>query len=416
MTQSTHTATQEEFTEDHSPVDYRIAIGDYCNCSFRETVLESNSNSDSAIYYRKNQLLAIASELNIEYESPPSKKIIRYHIRRHLPSTQIKLGIHNPSRPEDIVDPQNALNPDILTDGGEITTLPKEFTKPFSLQELVELTELLGADVNAPYLEAQVRKFAGSAIAGPYLSKLISAANADPYISINVGSATAKHGTRSYYPFRLEPVHEIPKSATDHPHCFKYIVDSSIKNKEYDNTDVLDTALRVNSDAVILADVWHDVDATVDAIVDGLTLYHTHDYEGDVIIPLQPPHDECFKKLMDRGVSKTHTFALGGLKDTNSDAKKINAARSVRNIAPDIELHGLGFGITDKLASEIRDNPSLLDSIDYSTPAQNAIPNTTRGEERLSSVAAQAGAELIEHTRKISKLVSTSKSTTLTDF
>lgn len=398
-----------------SPVDYRIAIGDECDIEFRQTVLQSGSNTNSAIYFRNHQLKQIADVIGIELPDSATSKELRFLIRKQLPVTNPLL------QQADISSfyPKSTTSLGVATDGGikEQTQTPTDYTKPFEKEELNELSGVIGANVSPPYREPQIRKFVGSGIAGPYLASILSEAYVDPYLSINVGSTTCEHGSRAFYPYRLEPVHGIPDSATDHPKCFKYIVDSSVGKEEYGNQEALDTAHRVNADAVILADVLHDMDATVEKVVDGLLLYENHDFSGEVIVPLQAPHDECYKQLRDRGVSADHAFALGGLKDCNSDPKKIKAARSVREVAPeDTTLHGLGFGITDQLASAIRDSPNLLDSLDYSTPAQTSITDTMSGDQRLCTVAARAGAQLIEDIRKVSSLVDGPESTQLTDF
>lgn len=410
----------ETTTSNLSPVDYRIAIADHCSCpDFRDTVLSSGSNTNSAIYFRSKHLTAIAKALGCVYTDPPVNKTLRFDIRQQLGLSETKA--HGSGEQTDL----STLAPEtprgqLSTDGGVVdhSLLPTEQTKPFTHPELKTLAETLDVDLSdAPYIEPEIRKFAGSSIAGPYLAHLIKSSYIDPYLSINVGSTTAEYGSRAYYPFRLKPVHEIPKTATDHADCLRFIVDSSIDNPRYDNSDALNTAARVGADAVILADEYHDVEGTVEAVVDGLELYETHEFSGEVIIPLQPPHDICYQKLRDRGVSADHTFALGGLKDTNDDKAKIAAARDLRAVVPEgTTLHGLGFGITDSLASEIRSNPNLLDSVDYSTPAHQPVNETHPGDERLCSVAAHAGATLIEDLRKISPLVDDLAKTQLTDF
>jgi len=401
-------------SEDATPLDYRIAIADACECpEFRQAVLNSNSNTNGAIYFRKEHLVAIGEHLDIRAPNSLTNSTLRYRIRQEIAEAKSIASAVSGS-----IEPIPKGHPSVATDGEVVSNSNVDLsTGRFDTSELVELAEVVGAQLEIPYLEPDLRRLAGSPIAGPYLTDLINQAYVDLYLSINVGSTTSERGSRAYYPFRLEPVHEIPKSATSHPECHKYIVDSSINKPEYDNTDALDTAARVGSDAVILADEYHDLDGTVDAIIDGLDLYDDHDYSGEIIIPLQPSHGECYQRLIDQGVSSDHTFALGGLKDCNNDTRKIAAAQSVREVAGDeITLHGLGYGVTTEIADAIREQPSLLDSVDYSTPAQKSIVDTAPGDERLCTVAARAGAELIEDLRNVSPLVDSPKSARLRDF
>lgn len=409
--------TNSTSTDEASAVDYRIAIADECGCpGFRDVVLNSNSNIDAAIYFRKKHLRAIADRLGVKCFESKTNGELRSSIRKHL---QIP--------PYDAVLPATTSTPStegppsptpIRTDGGvTANTTSRIGTGEFKFNELVEIANAIGTVPDFPYIEPELRRLAGSSIAGPYLAHLVNEAYVDLYLSVNVGSTTAPKGSRAYYPYRLEQAHEIPESATSHPECYRYIVDSSYNKPEYGNEEVLDTAHRVDADTVVLADVLNDIDGTVEAVIEGLELYEEHDFDGDIIIPLQPPHDECFVKLRNRGVSMDHTFALGGLKNCNDDKKKINAAKSLREVAGDeVSIHGLGYGITPQIADAIRENPNLLDSMDYSTPAQSGIDNLMKGKEGLCTVAARAGAGLVEDLRRISPLVDTARSTTLGDF
>lgn len=229
-----------------------------------------------------------------------------------------------------------------------------------------------------------------------YLRRLIDASHVDLYLS-------AVDGARVYWPFRMQPVHEASKRHRNA--CERYIIDSSFKDESITNEDVLDIAVDLKAEAAVLADVWQDVDATVDALVDGLEQYENHAYDGEVLLPLQPPHDQCYRKLIERGVSPDHIFAIGGVKDAG-DAAKIQGAKAVRKMAPEVYIHGLGFGVTDELVGAIRDDPDLLDSLDYSTPIQNAMDGSVEaGEERMSVVAARAGSKLIEDCRRLTPFV-----------
>lgn len=230
-----------------------------------------------------------------------------------------------------------------------------------------------------------------------YLRRLVDAAHVDLYLS-------ATDGARVYWPYRMQPVHEADKRHRNA--CERYIVDSSFQDESITNEDVLDTARDLEAEAALLADVWQDVDATVHALVEGLELYEDHAFDGEVLLPLQPPHDECYRRLIDRGVSPGHIFAIGGVKDSGDEAK-IAGARAVRNLAgPEVHIHGLGFGVTDRLVDAVREEPGLLDSLDYSTPVQNAMDGSIdAGDERMSVVASRAASQLIEDCRRLTPFV-----------
>lgn len=224
-----------------------------------------------------------------------------------------------------------------------------------------------------------------------YLRRLVDNAYVDLYLS-------AVDGARVYWPWRMQPVHEA--SDRHRNACEHYIVDSSFKDESITNQDVLDTAAALDSEAAVLADVYQDMRGTVDAILDGLELVDDHRYDGDILVPLQPPHDECYAELEGQGID---IYAIGGVKDA-PDPTKVRAAKSVRAAAgPNVHLHGLGFGATDPIVTAVRDNPSLLDSLDYSTPVQNAnCRDVDAGKERMSVVASRAAATLIEDLRRFS--------------
>lgn len=224
-----------------------------------------------------------------------------------------------------------------------------------------------------------------------YLRRLVDASYVDLYLS-------ATDGARLYWPWRMMPVHEADKRHRNA--CESFIVDSSITREDIGNQESLDKAAELDAEMVVLADVWHDKDATVEAVLEGLNLYDDHRFDGGVLVPLQPPHDECYAELAGQGID---VFAVGGVKDAGDDAR-LQAARDVRRVAgDDVHLHGLGYGLTDDIVAAIRDDPGLLDSLDYSSPMQTGLDGTVApGEERMSVAAMRAAAQLVEDLRLVS--------------
>lgn len=393
---------------DYSPLELRIAIADASGAdSFRQVVRQSDSNTDAAIYYRSKQLKQIAGGLSLHTDDL-SNTDIRAKIRAFLTSQQ-----QAPASSDDTAVNGGEQSVSVA-DGGYVKTAGGG--DRFSGGDLAQLADFLSVSPDTPYAEIELRRLAGSAIAGPYVAKLLEAAYIDVYLSANVGSTTAPLGSRAYYPHRLEQVHEIPDSATSHPQCHRYIVDSSYKDPTINNEDALNTANRVDAQAVILADQEGAMQQTIESVLTGLDMAEGHPFDGDIIIPLQAPHDGCYRKLRNAGVSADHIYAIGGYR-SESDANKIEAAKAVQAEADDhVRLHGLGFGVTDQMACRIRSEPELLESVDVSTPAQDYIGRHANGKEANSSVAADAGAHLVERLRRVSSLVDEPGNSTLGDY
>lgn len=225
-----------------------------------------------------------------------------------------------------------------------------------------------------------------------YLRRITDAAYVDLYLS-------ATDGARSYWPYRMQPVHEASQSHRDA--CEHYIVDSSFAREEIGNEDVLDCAARLDAEVAVLADVYQDKSATVNALIDGLELVDDHRFEGAIMCPLQAPHAECYREVAPSAPDDV-LWAIGGQKDAGAE-RQVECARDLRAVAGDAHLHGLGFGVTDHFATAIRADPSLVDSIDYSSPVQNALSvPTAPGKERMSVVSMRAMATLVADARRVS--------------
>jgi hypothetical protein len=194
-----------------------------------------------------------------------------------------------------------------------------------------------------------------------------------------------------------------PKSATAsyRDACGTFIVDSDPLDDEVTETDVLDAAVEYNADVASLQDVYQDKGATVDALLRGLEVADDHAFDGTLLLPLQEPFVECWQEL---GEPTDHWLGIGGLKDAR-DSERLTAAQTLRSaVGPDAWLHGFGWGVRG-LARDIREQPNLLDSVDYSTPMQSVDYDYDSGKESMSVAAARAGAQLIEDLRSVSDLI-----------
>lgn len=223
-----------------------------------------------------------------------------------------------------------------------------------------------------------------------YLRRLIDGAHIDLYLSAN-------DGARIYWPWRMQP----PKEANDtyRNACEVYVIDSDPLDNSVTNETVLDTAHRLDAEVASLQDVYQDADATVESLLRGLELYDDHPFDGELLLPLQDPYAWSWGEL---GEPTNHWLGIGGLKDS-TPKHRLNATRSLRNAAgTDVHIHGFGWGVNG-MAAEIRADPDLLDSVDYSSPMQNAATsNATSGEEIMSVAAMQAATTLVRDLREVS--------------
>lgn len=251
-----------------------------------------------------------------------------------------------------------------------------------------------------------------------YLQRLVDEAYVDLYLSSN-------DGHRIYWPWRMQSPAEASQSYRNV--CEHYIIDSEPQSPHVGNRAVLDEAVRVDADMVLLADyfpfdhypeildpeddpaAWAAYEraqrefgdaysASLHSVREGLALAEDHPFDGDVILPLQAPHADAVGEL-----PAHDRYAIGGLKGaSSSDYRRVDAARAVREVAPNAWIHGLGWGATEGVVAALHDDPDLLDSLDYSTPMQTAIENIDAGDERMSVQAARAGAKLVEDLRRFS--------------
>lgn len=224
-----------------------------------------------------------------------------------------------------------------------------------------------------------------------YLRRLIDGAHVQLHLS-------AVDGARLYWPWRMHPPKDATRSYRDA--CEQYVIDSDPLDDAVTAEDVLDTAHRLDAEVASLQDVYQDKDATVDSLLRGLETADDHPFDGTLLLPLQAPYVECWRDL---GGPTDHWLGIGGLKD-GRPGERIGAARSLRDAtAPESWIHGFGWGV-DGIAATVRKDPSLIDSLDYSTPMQNAATDEcSPGEERMSVAAMGAARKLVKDLREVSE-------------
>lgn len=221
-----------------------------------------------------------------------------------------------------------------------------------------------------------------------YINRIVEACPLEYYLSAN-------DGVRVHWPYRMQPVHEASQSYRDDADT--YIIDSSFANESITNQDTLDKAHSLNADLAVLEDVYQDFDNTVAKLLEGFELADTHDFGGEVLAPLQEPHIECWQE-----VGEPEHIAIGGVKDKPA-SEKVRITQQVRDAVGDrVWIHGLGYGATPEVVRAVRNNPTLLDSMDAQTPLATANDDRVwPGTERMSPVALRSLANLIEACRRM---------------
>lgn len=253
-----------------------------------------------------------------------------------------------------------------------------------------------------------------------YLRRLVNGAHVELYLSAN-------DGARIFWPWRMQPPKEASRNYRDA--CEKYIIDSDIGDPSVTLDECLDTAFRLDAEMVALVDympfeyyereldpekdqeAWEAFQslrdeyssayaATLDSLTSGLEAVKEHPFEGEVLIPLQEPWVECWHEL---GQPRNHILGIGGLKE-GKPRERIEAARKLRSaVGDEMWIHGFGWGV-EGIADEIRSDPTLIDSIDYSTPMQDsATDRCTPGKERMSVAAMGSARRLIRDLREVSE-------------
>lgn len=220
---------------------------------------------------------------------------------------------------------------------------------------------------------------------------------------------SANDGAVLWLPCRMQPVHEANPSYRSQ--CKRYIVDSSFNKPEITNEDVLKKGHKMGADSVILEDVYQNYEATIEKLREGKGIAQEHDYSGRIIYPIQAPYIECWERI-----GQPEHIAIGGLKDA-SDDERIRACHELRNAGHTGTIHGLGWGISDRLAREIRTNPELIDSVDSRTPNTEALTHDYwTGTDVSRSMELHTAGYLLEDYRKVSVADDPIEERTLSDY
>jgi len=171
------------------------------------------------------------------------------------------------------------------------------------------------------------------------------------------------------YPWKLQKPSTISPRVRDT--ADEFILDSGIGD-DVSTADLLDLAAKYDPEYLVAKDELHDHDTTTKNTVDLLNRIDDAQTDAEVLVPLQPPYTDHYRKLCERGVTG-HKYVLGGMAVPEVDtAQSLEWIHKFRDIAPDVYAHGLGIGggieIVEALAGR-----NILDSIDCATPEMAAI-------------------------------------------
>jgi hypothetical protein len=152
------------------------------------------------------------------------------------------------------------------------------------------------------------------------------------------------------------------------------ILDSAI-GEDLNNEEVLAHAVERHATAVVAKDHLHDRDATTESIREFIGL-HDPERHPRAYVPLQPPFDEHVVEVYPiiEESHLAHRYMLGGLANA-PPRERVNRLLDFRaEVGERPTVHGLGWGLDDELVAAVRDEPTLLDSVDNSSPSQ-AVQN-----------------------------------------
>lgn len=171
----------------------------------------------------------------------------------------------------------------------------------------------------------------------------------------------ASYIDRYWYPYRLQHAEKAKPWAKDE--SLELILDSAIGDDSVGNKETLDKAHELNADFVIPADTLNDQAATTEAINEFVEIYESHPCNSTPMIPLQPPYDEHYRQH-----DQFSHYTLGGIATSDPEEQLREIRRFRREAGRYVYAHGLGLGASLRTIKALREDPTLLDSFDLSTP------------------------------------------------
>lgn len=182
--------------------------------------------------------------------------------------------------------------------------------------------------------------------------KVVSQAYVDVYVP--------SYNAQWWFPYKLQKAKSADKYVRDS--CLKYMVDCGI-HEGSENADVIDAATEHNAHYVIPRDYLSQPDRTTESVTEFLELYEESNCPAQVIVPLQPDHLDH----LDDWQGYSH-YAIGGVSEAEPK-EQVEALKKVRDeIGYGPYIHGFGFDVDAKVIRAVRNDPQLVDSIDFNLP------------------------------------------------
>lgn len=192
-------------------------------------------------------------------------------------------------------------------------------------------------------------------------------------VNIHLSGCDGGNEGETHFPwsYRMNRVGEVTSTYVSASDVF--ILDSAINDDDVTNDDVIESLETYDDvDYVLPADVPWNPEKTTERVFEFLDMLDDAGIDVGVIVPLQPTHEggtdhaDHYREL--EGLSDY--YAVGGLKDAPV-APKYEAVRRLRSATgDDVDIHGLGYGVSYFQSSAVIDEP-VVDSVDCSTPIMN---------------------------------------------
>jgi hypothetical protein len=180
-------------------------------------------------------------------------------------------------------------------------------------------------------------------------------------------------------PYRLQMVQRADQKFRDM--SYQYIIDSGYRDDSVTNEAIIEKAVDLNPDWIVPKDYPGNPERTAESLREFADLYDDRGdkFGGRPLIPVQPPHAQTVERFPVYG--EWSNFAVGGLHYFSSPEAQVDALKEFEEVANPAHLHALGVGTNLEFVTALRDEPSLVDSLDISTPEtavkNNGIPDRT---------------------------------------
>ncbi len=218
-----------------------------------------------------------------------------------------------------------------------------------------------------------------------HINKITQQPHVDIYLSGGNG--------RFYWPNRLQPAKKGDSTPSVRESCLQYMLDSGFEDGGVPTDQLIEMTYERQPEFVIPNDVVNTPDVEMREAVEGtaekvdefLEQIDEGIFPATVLIPLQPPHDFHYSFLHEHypeQIRRGH-FALGGMKNMDPE-DQIQCVNNFRRVAGyDAYVHGFGLGASRQLITALRDDPKMLDSVDFSTPQIHSRSGRVAGPSRI---------------------------------